>query len=1177
MSKNDTPKTKQELLDELDHLKSRIAHLESFFSNDLKFEEYFHALSNTDVILYECVLYPDNSAEPIFASSNTMRLLGYSPDEYLGNSQWWFHNIHPDDQSKVVEQVHKLSIHKALTNEYRFRHKSGHWIWVKDQVTMTQKKNTDSTFLSGSWTIIDDQKKLQEQHKQQSDLFQVISDFQSEFIKDIDTHDFFEKILNYLLTLTQSEYGFIGQILQKTKNQPYLKTYALTNISWNKETREFYDQNAPSGLEFTNLDTLFGVTIKTGEVVISNQPGTDPRRGGLPPGHPSLNAFLGLPIFHAQKLVGMVGLANRPSGYTQELADFLNPFLQTCGTLIDAHQSEQKRKEIENILAENRNQYEIIFNTVIDGIVTINSRGQIQSFNTAAEKIFGYKNQEVIGQNIKILMPEPYHSEHDEYILSHQKTRINKVIGIGREGLGKKKDGTIIPVDLAVNEVKLSTGTLYVGILRDITERKKSEKALLESEERFRTLTGLAPVGIYETDTQGNCLFVNDRWCELTGLTPELAAGTGWTNALFSEDRTRVFEAWQNAVQNKVEFQEEYRFQKPAGEIIWVSGRAIELNDDTGTPRGYIGTVADITQIKDAEAALLESEERIRALYEVASEPNLSFEQQIENVLKVGCEKLALSMGIVSQIEAENYIIKSVYAPDTDLKAGTQFDLKTTYCSIVLEANRPFATHHMAQSKWHNHPCYKNFQLETYIGVSLNVSGKKYGTLNFSSPKMREMPFTQADLDFVQLVGQWISTTLERQHTTEMLATQIRQQKALLNISRVIQELKHPQDLEQVTQTFAKQLNDLNIAFDSLSIHRLVDEEHCIFENHMLTDQNQYTYSSVPRPGIYKEWKDKKVIYRKDIASPEFQEGLPSQYLKNNPELRSILQIPFENGTVALRSTKPHAFSESEIELIKSNIEALSVGILRTQDLESIATRNQELEKATAELSRSNQELEQFAYVASHDLQEPLRVITNYLQLLDRRFGKELNESAHTYIDRVIGGATRMKTLIQDLLSYSRVTTKAQPFESVDLSRVFQDIKSDLELVISETHAQITNDPLPHLKADKTQIKQLFQNLISNAIKFQKDQIPEIHISATETDTHYQFAVSDNGIGIEPQFAERVFVIFQRLHTREEYQGTGIGLAICKKIVERHDGQIWLEPNTEQGSTFSFTISKTLS
>lgn len=848
------------------------------------------------------------------------------------------------------------------------------------------------------------------QFKQQSDLFQAISDFQSEFIKETETHDFFEKMLHYLLNLTQSEYGFIGQILHTTENQPYLKTYALTNISWNKETRDFYDQNAPSGLEFTNLDTLFGYTIKTGKVIISNQPGTDPRRGGLPPGHPPLNAFLGLPIFYAQKFVGMVGLANRTDGYTKELSDFLNPFLQTCGTLIHAHQSEQKQKTIERELAESKNQLETIFNTVIDGIITINHKGQIQSFNLAAEKIFGYTSQEVIGQNVKCLMPEPYHNEHDGYILAHQQTHQNKIIGIGREVMGKRKDGSVFPMDLAVNEMPHGSETRYVGLIRDISKRKKSEIDLLESEARFRTLTGLAPVGIYETDTQGNCLFVNDRWCELAGLTPDQAAGKGWTNALFEEDRNRVFEAWQNAVENRAEFQEEYRFQKPFGEIIWLSGRAIELNDETGTPRGYLGTIADITKTKEAEANTAIQEERIRALYEVASKPNISFDQQIENVLEVGCQRLGLSIGIVSQIEAEKYIIKSIYAPTTDLESGTQFDLKKTYCSIVLETNRPIAINHMAQSEWHDHPCYKNFQLETYIGVPLLVFGQSYGTLNFTNPEAQTEPFSQSDIDFVQLMGQWINTALERQHISQMLAS-----------------------------------------------------------------------------------------------------------------------------------------------------------------------RNQELEKATKELIRSNQELEQFAYVASHDLQEPLRVITNYLQLLDRRFGKDLNEDAKNYINRVINGTTRMKTLIQDLLTYSRVTTKAQPFEAVDISKILQNTKLDLELIISESNAQITTDPLPTIKADKTQIKQLFQNLLSNAIKFQGDQTPQIHISATQTDTDYQFSVADNGIGIDPQFGDRVFIIFQRLHTQEEYQGTGIGLAICKKIVERHGGKIWLESNTEHGSTFSFTISKTLS
>ncbi len=228
--------------------------------------------------------------------------------------------------------------------------------------------------------------------------------------------------------------------------------------------------------------------------------------------------------------------------------------------------------------------------------------------------------------------------------------------------------------------------------------------------------------------------------------------------------------------------------------------------------------------------------------------------------------------------------------------------------------------------------------------------------------------------------------------------------------------------------------------------------------------------------------------------------------------------------------------------------------------------------RAEQELRRSNEELERFAYVASHDLQEPLRMVGSYVQLLAKRYKGQLDADADEFIGFALDGAIRMQRLIEDLLAFSRVGTRGGALVATDPNAVIDRVLRTLKLRIDEVGASVTRETLPMVSADPGQLEHLFLNLIGNALKFHGSAPPQVHVSASSRDGRWVFSVRDNGIGIDPQYFERIFVMFQRLHDRMDYPGTGIGLAICKKIVERHGGAIWVESTPGQGSTFSFTL-----
>jgi light-regulated signal transduction histidine kinase (bacteriophytochrome) len=302
------------------------------------------------------------------------------------------------------------------------------------------------------------------------------------------------------------------------------------------------------------------------------------------------------------------------------------------------------------------------------------------------------------------------------------------------------------------------------------------------------------------------------------------------------------------------------------------------------------------------------------------------------------------------------------------------------------------------------------------------------------------------------------------------------------------------------------------------------------------------------------------------------QPQFPGNVFLSDLRAQSYMGVLLQNsagqalGLICVLSCQPFSETQLMTEILNIFAARAAAEIERQQS-------ELELQHQKQDLARSNEELQQFAYVASHDLQEPLRMITSYLELLERRYKGQLDAKADTFIAYAVDGASRMQTLINDLLNYSRVGRQVRDFEVVDCQQIVDRVLTNLQVAIAQNKAVITHTPLPRVNGDPSQLIQLFQNLISNAIKFRTQEPPQIQIGAEYVDGTWLFLVRDNGIGMDSQYLERIFIIFQRLHSKAEYPGTGIGLAVCKKIVERHGGTVWVESQLDRGSTFYFTLS----
>jgi PAS domain S-box-containing protein len=452
------------------------------------------------------------------------------------------------------------------------------------------------------------ERKLAEQalHRS-SELMKAISLAQSRYLSNLNVQQVFDQLLTALLSLTESEYGFIGETLYDHNGDPYLKIQAITNIAWNEWSRAFYEKYASTGLEFRNLKTLFGRVMTSRQMVISNDPLNDSRRGGLPEGHPALNAFMGLPFFQGEKMVGMVGIANRAGGYAESLAEFLSPFLTTCANIIEAYRNDQRRRWAEERLRQSEERYRILFETSPDALALFDPRMKLLMVNQNSVEMYGYESaEEMIGRpGRSFLAPEDWTRAREQFSSLRENGSYRNV-----EFTGLRKDGSRFPVDLSASLIVDSDGRYQaiIGVSRDITERKRAEALLRAAEERYRSIIQNAVYGIYLSSPEGKFIEVNPALVRMLGYdsAQELMA-VDIVNDIYvdKDERARLVNHHRDS---KSLDGIEVRWKRKDGRVIDVRLSGAFLRDESGQNKGVEVIVEDITERKLLEEQLRQSQ-----------------------------------------------------------------------------------------------------------------------------------------------------------------------------------------------------------------------------------------------------------------------------------------------------------------------------------------------------------------------------------------------------------------------------------------------------------------------------------------------------------------------------------------------------------------------------------------
>ncbi len=789
--------------------------------------------------------------------------------------------------------------------------------------------------------------------------------------------------------------------------------------------------------------------------------------------------------------IELLGLRKDGSEFPIEI--MLSPLESADGTLVTAAiRNITVRNAADEHLAQMEGRYRGLLEAAPDAMVVVNQSGEIVLLNAQAEKQFGYRRDELLGQKVTNIIPEGFAERLIADETRSADDALAQQIGTGIELSGLRKDGSEFPIEIMLSPLESADGTLVTAAIRNITVRNAADEHLAQMEGRYRGLLEAAPDAMVVVNQSGEIVLLNAQAEKQFGYRRDELLGQKVTNIIpegFAErliaDETRSAD---DALAQQIGTGIELSGLRKDGSAFPIEIMLSPLESAEGTL--VTAAIRNISVRKAAEVHLGLMEGRYRGLLEAAPDAMVVVNQSGAIVL--------LNAHAEKQFG---------YSRDELLGQKVTNIIPEGFAERLIADETRSAADALAQQ----------------IGTGIELSGLRKDRSRFPIEIML--------------------SPLESAEGTLVTA-------AIRNISVRKAAEVHLGQMEERYRGLLEAAPDAMVVVNRAGAIVLLNVQ----------AEKQFGYNR-------DELLGQKIT---NIIPVGFAERLIADGTRSAADALAQ-QIGMGIELLGLRKNG----TEFPIEIMLSPLES-DDGTLVTAAIRSIATRKQaeaNLLSNIEELNRSNEELAQFAYIASHDLQEPLRMIASYTQLLSKRYKGKLDPEADEFIAFAVDGANRMQRLIQDLLAYSRVGTKAKELRETSSELALERALKNLGRTVGESHATVTHDPLPTVRADETQLVQLFQNLVGNGIKYHGSDAPRIHVSAAMNgERKWIFSVRDNGLGIDAKYFERIFGMFQRLHGREEFEGTGIGLAICKKIVERHGGAISVESQPGHGSTFRFAL-----